>query len=226
MAARKRTRRRTASQLRSYRRRVGKRTAAHRRRDSRGRFLNPFDTKGFWHKSSGKYGTPPNRGGRPAKRRRAFTSRVAAGRRRTKSGRFRNPVDTMDLVLANPFTDRAGRVHRNDGKFARTRKRKKTTHSRKRSSAAKRRRRDSQGRFLNPFRDRAGRMHRNDGKFMKSRKRKAAKSHSKRAVAARRAAARRQRTAKGRFKNPFANRAKRMYNPSRRRALPAGRRRR
>lgn len=64
MARKKTRRRRTAAQLRSYRSRLGKRTASRRRRDSRGRFLNPFDTKGFWHKSSGKYGTPPNRGGR------------------------------------------------------------------------------------------------------------------------------------------------------------------
>jgi len=133
---RRRTRRSSAS-LRGLRSRVGRRTSARSGRDSMGRFRkgrkNPFDRHGMWHKASdGEFGHPSFGGGRMKAKRSRFTSRVARGRKRTARGTFRNPGG----FLENPFRDKAGRLHRNDGKFAKRRK-----VGKRRKSVASRRRR-------------------------------------------------------------------------------------
>jgi hypothetical protein len=167
---------------------AGKKAAKNRKRTPSGRFKNPTLT----------VFSNPRRG--PTHARHVAAGRKAAkGRKRDTMGRFLNPTG---WALPNPFTDKAGRVHRNDGKFAKSRRSAKPSRSAhaSRSAAAKRRQRDALGHFLNPF-DGYGFWHNEEGKFATP-TRRGGREASKRKVFARQIASGRKHDKHGRFTNP------------------------
>ena len=198
-------------------------------------YANPFtDRAGRRHKNNGQFAST-RRAGPKRKRKRA----ASGTRRRDKFGRYLNPSGTRRRAparrapvrraparraYANPFTDRAGRRHKNNGQFAST-GHAAPARSRKRRAAATGRKRDSRGRFLNPprgtayanpFTDRAGRRHRDNGKFMSGRGR--ARGHSSLADRPRDSRGRLLKTTTRRasprasaYANPFTDRAGRRH---------------
>ncbi len=148
---RRRSVRRSHSSLSRLRSKVARKSLRGRRRDAMGRLLpkkgrrhvsrarrsNPFDRVGDWHKpTSGRYGRTFSITGKMAAKRSRFTSRVARHRKRSARGTFLNPVGET-LVLGNPFTDSRGRVHKNNGKFAKRRAKKRAAPKRRKRAVGR-----------------------------------------------------------------------------------------